>query len=195
MILLKEEEIIRGLQGGDDNYFPQLLDLYKNRIFALAYKFTNNYDESQDLSQDIFLKVYRELSSFNFQSKFSTWIYKVATNTCIDWNKKNKLISLTSIDDINEENGLSSDYSTPEESVLSLEKHKEIHGIIYKMPNIYKTVIIMYHLNNMSYKEISKALDISDKTVETRLYRARRLLKDELKKINIGGEFQWIAGK
>lgn len=190
---MSEQDIINEIKRGNINIYSKLVDMYKNMIFSLAYKFTNDYDEAQDLSQEIFIKIFNNLSKFRFESSHKTWIYKIATNMCIDYKKKQKKQSLNFNEDFMEERELDADgkINSPEEIVISDEKQRAVHRIIHKLPDIYKTVIIMYHFNESSYKEISKILDISEKTVETRLYRARRLLRNELFKKGLGGETGW----
>lgn len=175
--------------------FSMLVDNYKNRIFSMTYKFTSDYNEAQDLSQEIFIKIFNNISKFRFESSPSTWIYKIATNICIDYKRKNKIKTLNLEDNfIGEVRGAgdtNSKGNSPEEIVITDERHREVHRIVYNLPEIYKTVIVMYHFNELSYKDISKILDVSEKTVETRLYRARRLLKKELSKKSSGGETGW----
>ncbi len=167
--------------------FNKLINLYKRRVFSLAYKFTNDYEEAEDLSQEIFIKIYRKIDTFKYKSKFSTWLYKIATNICIDWNKKRtKVCKVENIDKVSL-NNYNSTEELPEDLLLKAEMQAKVHSIIYEMPDIYKITIIMYHFNDMSYKEIAKALNIPKKTVETRLYRARRKLKDKLELDNNGG--------
>ncbi|WP_425446456.1 RNA polymerase sigma factor [Dethiothermospora halolimnae] len=185
---MDEEKIVIALQRGNKEVFPKLIDSYKKRIFAMAYKFTNDYNETQDLAQEIFLKVYKEIKTFKFQSKLSTWIYIIANNTCLDWKRKNSkkiLVDISNIVDTTADLNNQGD-DIPEDNIIKSEYQREIHHTIYRLPDIYKSVIIMYHFNNMSYKDISIALDISEKTVETRLYRGRKLLKDKIDKLNSG---------
>lgn len=183
---MKEEEIIRELKKGNNEIFQLIVEEYKNRVFSCAYKFTRNYTEAQDLSQEIFLKIYSNIQNFNFKSKLSTWVYRVATNHCIDWKRKNKKIITVKFD---EEIDPSKDNNsfTPEKKMIKKEKKKSISDCLQKMPKIYKECIIMYHFNDMSYKEISKLLKVPEKTIETRLYRGRRLLKKHLKESLNGG--------
>jgi len=196
---LNENDIVRELQRGNTEKFAKLVDIYKNKVFAFAYKFTNDYNEAQDLSQEIFIKIYNNISKFRFESSISTWIYKIATNMCIDYKRKKKKEILNFNEELSQEGSLSiqlnSRDNSPEEIIISDEKQREVHKVIYNLPDIYKTVIMMYHFNELSYKEISTALSISEKTVETRLYRARRLLRDELSKISLGGEVGWNVKK
>lgn len=197
---MNEERIVCELKAGNCSVFKEIIELFKNRVFGMAYKFTNNYDEAQDLSQEIFLKIYKEIGGFRFESKLSTWIYRVSINTCLDWKrKKNKVkILSTSIlngDDEIVEIDIKDDNPLPEEAFIRSESQREVHELIYGLPDKYKSVIIMYHFNSMSYQDISTALNIPERTVETRLYRARRLLKDELTKLSDRGGYKWNAKK
>ncbi len=186
MVILNEEQLVLALKKGDKNSFSKLVDDYKNRIYSMAYKFTNDYGDAQDLAQEIFIKIYRQIRGFQGNSQLSTWIYRVGMNTCIDWKRKRDSFKETNLTALCEtklsymaRNNISSDKS-PESKAIYDEEQAELHRIIYDLPEIYKTVVIMYHFNNMSYEEIGQALDIPIKTVETRLYRARKMLKTKL---------------
>jgi RNA polymerase sigma-70 factor (ECF subfamily) len=196
---VNENDIIIEVQKGKTENFSMLVDMYKNKVFALAYKFTNDYNEAQDLSQEIFIKVFKHIHGFRFECSFSTWIYKIATNKCIDYRRKNKIGALSFNEEYNNkitlDNESKSVDKSPEEIIITDEGHREVHKIIHDLPDIYKTVVVMYHINESSYKEIAQTLDIPEKTVETRLYRARRLLKERLIKANMGGEIGWNVKK
>ncbi|RKD32563.1 RNA polymerase subunit sigma-70 [Thermohalobacter berrensis] len=198
---MDEEKIVEELKKGNMNVFSQLVDIYKNRIFAVAYKFTNNYTDTQDLAQEIFLKIYNEIDKFRYDCKLSTWIYKIATNMCIDWKKRHKkrnFVGYNSLNDSRKNNlilNIKDKEPLTEEKVMCKYDQYKIHQAIFNLPNIYKTVIVMYHFYNMSYNEIAKALEVSVKTVETRLYRGRKKLKEELVKNVGGGDFEWNVKK
>lgn len=187
---MSEEQIIRELKKSNTKVFSQLVDLYKNRIFSMAYKYTNDYNEAQDLAQEVFIKVYKQIHGFKGNSKLSTWIFRISVNTCLDWKRKNSRVKLTSFEAIDPLHNCIytnnvNDNEIPEDKVINIENHKEIHKMIHNMPDIYKNVIIMYHFNDMSYEQISEALNVPKKTVETRLYRARRALKNQLYNFNL----------
>jgi len=197
---LNEERIVCELKAGNYTVFREIVELFKNRIFGMTYKFTNNYEEAQDLSQEIFLKIYKEIGRFRFECKLSTWIYRISINTCLDWKRKNNKVKIFSTSMINDDEetvefDIKDNNPLPDEVFIRSESQREVHEIIYGLPDKYKTVIIMYHFNNMSYQEISAALNIPERTVETRLYRARRLLRDQLNKLNDRGEYKWNAKK
>lgn len=196
---MNESDIIIEIQKGNTEMFSKIVDIYKNRVFSFAYKFTNDYNEAQDLSQEIFIKIFNNITRFKFECSLSTWIYKIATNMCIDYKRKKKMKVSSLNENYNYEDSfdinLNSKDSSPEQIVISDEKQREVHRVIYNLPDIYKSVIIMYHLNELSYKEISKALGIPQKTVETRLYRARQLLKKRFSKESSGGEKGWNVKK
>lgn len=198
---MNEERIVCELKAGNYMVFREIIELFKNRVFGMAYKFTNDYDEAQDLSQEIFLKIYKEIERFRFESKLSTWIYRISINTCLDWKRKHSKIKILSTSISNDDSeiveiDIKDDNPLPEEAIIHSENQKEIHELICGLPDKYKTVIIMYHFNNMSYQDISITLNVPERTVETRLYRARRLLKDEITKLSDGRSgYRWNAKK
>lgn len=201
MFKLNEEQIVSELKNGNKAVFVHIVDLFKNKVFGMTYKFTNNYDESQDLSQEIFLKIYKEIDKFRFESKLSTWVYRISLNACLDWKRKNCKIVNINISSIGSDSKNDSSFEIrdngplPEDMIITNENQREIHELVYKLPDNYKSVIIMYHFNNMSYQEIALALNIPERTVETRLYRARRILKEEVLKLSDRSEYKWTVKK
>lgn len=182
------DDSIEKLIERDQIAFRALVEEYQNKFLSMAYKYTNNYNDAEDLCQEIFIKVYKNLPSFKNKSKLSTWLYKIAINTCIDWNRKNinSRISLMNLRN-KEVKDVKSSYDT-EDIIIYKEYQKIIHKTVYSLKDKYKSIVILYHFNQLSYKEISNILNIPTKTIETRLYRARKQIKTKLIKEGFGGE-------
>lgn len=185
---------MKNLMMQDQHAFQNLVEEYQSCFFlTMAYKFTNNYTEAEDLCQEIFIKVYGALPSFKGQSQLSTWLYRIAVNRCLDWKRRTKpgLFQMVNISEISP--GLKTNRST-EDEVIYKEKQEFIHKTVYSLKDKYKTIVILYHFNGLSYKEISEVLSLPVKTIETRLYRARKQIKDKLVRQGYGGEVVEVQG-
>lgn len=164
--------------------FNRLVEEYQNSIYSMAYQYTGDHGLAEDLAQEVFLKAYKKLKSFRQDAKISTWLYRIAVNTCIDWSRKKKL-KIASESALEH---LTSDVNV-EDHYLQNEKNKQIQEVVSQLPEIYKTVIILYHFEQLSYREISQIIDLPEKTIETRLYRGRKKIKELLMGSNYGGEY------
>ncbi len=183
-----QEENIRQLRQHNQKAFQELVIENQSRILTMAYKFTNNYNDAEDLCQDIFIKIYQYLPDFKYQCKLSTWIYKIAMNTCLDWKRKSKRRFFDKLSFTDQKVKEVKDNACVEDIVVYKEKQQMVHLAVKSLKDKYKAVIILYHFNHLTYKEISYILDLPVKTIETRLYRARKQLKDKLIKEGYGGE-------
>jgi len=170
------ELVLKVLNGNQESY-ALLVDKYKNAIFKLAYKFTFDYPRAQDLSQEIFIHCYLQLENFDNRSKFSTWLYRLAVHKCIDWQRKNKrepqLIQLDELQNTGRE-------VSPEEIYLKKERTLWLHNALNHLPDKYRKVLLLYHNQGLSYSEIGEVLNLPVKTVETRIYRGKKFLKELL---------------
>jgi len=190
---LKDEELIELIINGNTELYAELIERYKNKVYSTAYSYTRDYEEAKDLTQEIFIKVYNNLSGFQNKAQFSTYLYRVAVNRCIDWTrrKRPKTISmLTCQDDENVDiYDFIADYdSNPEEILLRQENMDFIRREVSNLPEIYSTVMIMYYFQEFSPQEISDILGVPRKTIDTRLFRARNLIKERIRrKLDFGG--------
>ena len=179
--MTNSRELIKKIISGDTHAFKSLIHDYQRLVCHVIFKMVTNEQDREDVCQDVFTKVYQNLSKFQFDSKLSTWIAKIAYNTGINYLKKKKVPLL---DDITEENGALekhwSEQMSPdgfaEDQDLSLRLQKEIT----KLPIQFKTILSLYHLEEMSYAEITKITGLPDGTVKSYLFRARKLLKEKL---------------
>lgn len=190
---MRDEELIELIINGKTELFSELINRYQNKVYSTAYSYTRDYEEAKDLTQEIFIKIYNNLTGFRNKSQFSTYLYRVAVNRCIDWTRKKrpKTISILLCQDDEKADiyDFIADYeSNPEEILLRRENSDLIREEINKLPEIYSTVMIMYYFQDFSPQEISDILKVPRKTIDTRLFRARNLIKKKLtRKPDFGG--------
>ncbi|MEK8127850.1 RNA polymerase sigma factor SigW [Paenibacillus filicis] len=172
-------------RSGDRAAFAELVELYKDKIFHLAYRMLHNRHEAEEIVQETFLRVYTNLERYDDQQKFSTWIYRIGTNLCIDRLRKRKIsYSL----DAEMSDGEGSDWystlasldQTPDQQVALSETQAQIRESIETLPEKYKAVVVLRYLQDLSLQEISDALSMPVTTIKTRLHRGREYLRKKL---------------
>ncbi|MFD2170081.1 RNA polymerase sigma factor SigW [Tumebacillus lipolyticus] len=183
---LIEQRIVKRAQKGDRLAFAELVELYKDKLFNLGYRMLGNPQEAEDIAQEAFLRAYANLNKYNADHKFSTWIYRIATNLCIDRIRKKKAdFSLDAeVDGI--EGGdmysrLSAQGDTPEQEVVRLETRREVQDAIDGLPDNYRAAVILKYLHDLSLIEISEILEVPVSTVKTRIHRGREALRAGLR--------------
>mgnify|MGYP001290367584 CR=1 FL=1 len=178
-----EARLIKKAKAGNLEAFEQLILQYEKRIYNFCYRMTNNQEDAEDLAQEIFIKVYKNLNSFKGNSKFSTWIYRIAYNTCVDKYRKKKVttVSLTLNNDEEEkEIDLPSNDPLPEERVVSREEYDVVCECISALKPEYKTVVVLRDIQNYTYDEIAEILNVPLGTVKSHISRGRAALRDAL---------------
>ncbi len=187
---LDDYKIVQQVLKGRKEAFAELVERYKKQVFNVAWRMTNDADVAMDISQEAFVKIYRSLDQYNPQYKFSSWLLKSVNNLCVDYfrTRGDTSASLDAIMDGGAEALLSEDASM-ESSVEELEKTEErlelrsiLKEAIDLLPLDYKSVVVLRHLQNLSYKEISTILNLPMGTIKARIFRARRILKTHLEK-------------
>lgn len=178
---LSHEELINILKAakrGDIDAFEKILFMYEKQIFSYLYRFVNQKEDAEDLVQNTFLKLYKNIKSIDTDKNFNAWVYKIATNTAYDWLRKKRrhpelfIEDANAIETIEDENAydmLDGAYNT-EMIVKALNKIKPI----------YKSILLLFYKDELSYQEISEALCIPINTVKSHLYRAKKSLKEQL---------------
>ena len=178
--------LIKLSQNNDIFAFEELILQYEKRVYNIALRMFKNVEDAKDISQDVFLKLYNNIKKFDYKSSFSTWLYRITVNTCIDEIRKRKGKEEFSIDDTNENNNIKKEFSdnflTPEENYMLKETRNEILDSINNLSEEHKIIIILRDLQGFSYNEISGILNISVGTVKSRISRARLQLKNILLK-------------
>ncbi|MBD3289320.1 sigma-70 family RNA polymerase sigma factor [candidate division KSB1 bacterium] len=181
-----DNSLIRKALAGDQRAFTEILNRYRASIYNLIYKMVHNKEETEDLVQEAFIKAFSSLSTFNEEYAFSTWLYKIAINNSIDHFRKKKLKTYSMDTPIESKDGpiqreFSDSSYLPDDPLLNKEKNKLIEEAIAKLPEKYRVSIILRHREEKSYEEIAQILDIPLGTVKARIFRAREMLKKQLK--------------
>jgi RNA polymerase sigma factor (sigma-70 family) len=172
---------------GDEKAFAELMSRYKKPVYHMILKMIRNVDDAEDLTIEAFAKAFKNLSKFNPEFTFSTWLFRIATNNCIDFMRKKKLattsISGTYKDDAGEnvdmefkDGGLN-----PMEEAIKAQKVALVQSIVTKLPPKYQTLVKLRYFEELSYEEIAVELDAPLGTVKAQLHRARELLYDLVK--------------
>jgi RNA polymerase sigma-70 factor (ECF subfamily) len=160
---------------GDVNAFTHLVDAYKNMVFSLAFKMTKNREEAEEVSQDTFIKAFRNLSKFKGESKFSTWLYRIAYHACLDAIKKNKNHnSSLEINEITFNQIKAVDHIL--EGIERKERTKIMDECLLKLPEEERAIIWMFYYDELSLKEIMKVTALSEANLKVKLHRARKKL-------------------
>jgi len=182
-----EKETIRKVLSGDKNAFEDLVLANQKNVYNLALKMTRNEDDALDISQEAFIKAYRQLGNFRGDSKFSVWLYRLTYNLCIDFLRKKKpetkVISLNYEDDNSDVTPMEVPdmRDLPEDSAIRSEMRETISESIDELPSKHREVIVMREITGMSYDEIASSLNVNVGTVKSRLARARLGLIEILK--------------
>lgn len=177
--------LVARAKAGDDKAYGEILHRYKDSIYFMALKMVNNKDDANDLMIETFGKAFENLDKYKPDYAFSTWLYRIATNNCIDFIRKKRL-KLVSIDNVesddegtNNSNNpmqIKSDALNPEEASIKKQRIEQLKNIIEDLPNRYRVLIKLRYFEERSYDEIAEELDIPLGTVKAQLFRARDLL-------------------
>jgi len=178
---MEDVELVGLCQKGDVDAFDRLFYKYRDKIYRTAYRMINNQEDALDLTQEIFLKAYRNIGKYNFKSEFSTWLYRLAINLCIDELRKRKNSNEVLMDTIPENLRYS---DTPEDIILS----EEQESLIWKALNLLKekdrVVIILREMEGLSYEEIANTLKCSMGRAKSRIHESREKFRKALEKVS-----------
>ena len=183
-------ELIERLQAGEEEVFSQMVPKYQSQIFNICYRFLGDYEEAADLTQDTFIKAYKSIKKFRGDSAFFTWLYRIAVNLCKNRQryhmrrKRGKTQSLNDPETLKEID-IPDTRSNPQILTERKELQRQIQEGIKALPDEYRPFIILRDIQGLSYKEIEKATDSSSGTIKSRLYRARRMLRNNLVKLKV----------
>ncbi|MCC5939989.1 MAG: sigma-70 family RNA polymerase sigma factor [Balneolaceae bacterium] len=182
---LEDDKLVLAAVRGDQNAFKALMDKYQKPLYFHVLKMVKNHEQVEDLVQEAFMKAFSNLQSYNTNYAFSTWLYRITTNHTIDYLRKRKL-DTTSIHNPYKTNDGEveiqiSDTKETDRSIIKKERKQIIHHAIQNLPEKYREVIEMRHLEELSYQEIADHLDLPLGTVKAHIFRAREMLYKALK--------------
>jgi len=185
----EEQKLILAVKAGDAAAFQTLVNKYKNQVYSHCYRMVNDEEESNDLSQEVFLKVFRYIQKYEHTYSFYTWLYRITVNSCIDYLRKKRRhpnnVSLShGYDNDPSEVGKDQDYPDfsmmPDKHLHTLELNGVLSKAIGELSEKLRVIIVMKEIDGMSYDEIADILKCSRGTVKSRLFRARERLKELL---------------
>ena len=181
MTEVSEKKIIEKVLGGDANAFEELVLRYEKTVYNLALRMVGDRDDASDMTQEAFIKAYGSLSSFRGDSKFSVWIYRIATNVCLDFlrsKSRKQQVSLTVSDDDDEDAQLDipDPKADPEQQLIKKISMQSVEEGLKTLPDKQRQILVMRELGGMSYAEIGAALSLEEGTVKSRIFRARKRL-------------------
>ena len=180
MAFINDQHYINQIIEGNTNAFSVLVNQYKDVVFTLAYKMLKNKEEAEEVSQDTFIKIFNSLNKFKGESKFSTWIYKITYNTCLDKLKKiKKENNVVYIEDFKEHqvNAIQNII----ESIDEKERNQKIQEYLQLLPSEEAFLLTLYYFDDQSIEEIAKVIDCNANNVKIKLYRTRKKLASILK--------------
>ena len=180
-----DAQLVQSTLRGETEAYNIILKRYQRQVYNLAYRMLGNADDAGDLVQDTFLRAYGALSSFRQDASFLTWLYKITSNLCIDHMRSRKSKGTLSLDfELEEGREPSADRSySPEDTVIRGAVSDIVQKEVMNLPDRYRVVVVMRHLQGMSVEEIAGQLEIPTGTVKTHLFRGREMLRGRLRPV------------
>lgn len=183
---LEDDQLVSQAMDGDQAAFRQLMEKYQKPLYFHVIKMVKDKEQIEDLIQESFVKAFDNLSSYNTNYAFSTWLYRITTNHTIDYLRKKKLETMSISDPVKTKDGemsiqLEDEQAETDRRIIRKQRSKIIHQAIEDLPDKYRVVIKMRHLEELSYDEIATELDLPLGTVKAHIFRAREMLYKALK--------------
>lgn len=175
------------VEQGDEKAYAELMQIYKKPVYHVVLKMVRNQDDAEDLTIEAFAKAFRNLHKFNPEYAFSTWLFRIATNNCIDFIRKNKIKTMSIDSGIKVDNGdeITLDFRdndlNPAEHAVRNQKIEIMRHVVSLLPDKYQRLVSLRYFDELSYEEIATELKAPLGTVKAQLHRARELLYDMMK--------------
>lgn len=185
---LTDAEVMLRVKAGDDSAFNYLVEKFRRPMISFMYRMTHNSAVAEDLAQEVFLRVYRSRAGYTADAKFTTWLYRIATNLAVNHARdtRHERPEVTvNIDESDEETGLSVDVPdaslNAEQDILRRERLQAIRKQVESLPERQRLAVLMHKYQNLDYKQIAEVLHLSESATKSLLFRAYETLREKLK--------------
>jgi len=183
------------LQGGEDSALNRIMDRWQKPLVEFTFRYVGNHTDALELTQEVFVRLYQSRDRYRPSAKFSSWLFTIAANLCRNWHRwkaRHPTVTLDGEgnDDLHSHNlhdRVQSHQETPSQMALQAERIEIVRACIQGLPHDLKTAVLLFEYENLSHQEIGLILNCTPKAIETRLYRARSILREQLQK-QLGGE-------
>jgi RNA polymerase sigma-70 factor, ECF subfamily len=174
---VSERELVERCRRGDDGAFQELVERYKDLVFALIARTVQDRSQAEDLAQEVFLRVHKGLPYFRGEARLSTWIYRITANVCAQ-----PLASTPRTIALDEDSKAGAGAGAPDRQFADIELRERLEKAIAKLPSNYRLLIAAHYLSGIQYDDLAEALNLPIGTVKTQLYRAKQQLRRLLEK-------------
>jgi RNA polymerase sigma-70 factor (ECF subfamily) len=183
-----DADVMLRVKAGDDSAFVYLVQKYRRAMVSFMYRMVRNPATAEDLAQEVFLRVYRSRENYEPSAKFTTWLYRIATNLAVNYardSRHERPENMVSIDEKDEESGLSVDVPdtslTAEQGILRRERMAAIRQKVQQLPERQRVAVVMHKYQQMDYRQIAQVLKLSESATKSLLFRAYETLRVQLK--------------
>lgn len=173
-----DEQLVARIRQGEEEAYRVLVERHRNYVYTLIYRMAPHPQTAEDLTQEAFIKLFRSLEHFRGDSKFTTWLYRLTANLVTDYLRSQRRKPYEAI--LDKVKGWFGDRKEePEAKILQKEEQETMQRLLSELPDKYRLIMYLYHYKQLSYQEISEVTNLPIKTIETRLYRGKSLLKQK----------------
>jgi RNA polymerase sigma-70 factor (ECF subfamily) len=176
-----DRELIERCLNHDEAAWEQIIQRYKRKVFGIAYKFTGRFEEAEDLTQEVFFKVYKALDTYKREQEFSWWLVSISRNACIDYYRSVKRERKVLSGDLTDLKNFKFQGLSPQGNLEAAERSKTLRRSLEELPDDLRIVLILRDLKGMSYREIADQLSLAEGTVKSRIHRGRAELAGKIK--------------
>jgi RNA polymerase sigma factor (sigma-70 family) len=174
---LTDGQIIELVRQGRMDVYRILIDRHKSYIYTLIYQMVDHAETAEDLTQEVFVKMYRTVSGFRGDAKFTTWLYRLTVNVVQDYRRSLRRTPLMNVMS-KMKDWITSNETQPEQQLIAREERDLKWRLVAELPDKYRFIVVLHYLKEFTYQEIAEITELPIKTIETRLYRAKKILKE-----------------